>query len=67
MAIEILLRDGIFTLPHCSYCLIIQPIVNLVIVGSFVVLTFHKSIQTIQESFGFNEPTSNESQQSDMG
>ena len=35
-----------------------QSIVNFVIVGSFVVLTFHKSIQTIQESFGFNEPTS---------
>ena len=35
-----------------------QSIANLVIVGSFVVLTFHKSIRTIQESFGFNEPTS---------
>jgi hypothetical protein len=35
-----------------------QSIVNFVIVGSFVVLTFHKSIQTIQESFGFKEPTS---------
>jgi hypothetical protein len=43
-----------------------QSIVNLVIVGSFVVLTFHKSIQTIQESFGFNKPASNESQESDM-
>ena len=42
-----------------------QSIVNLVIVGSFVVLTFHKSIQTIQEAFGFNGPASNESQQSD--
>jgi len=42
-----------------------QSIVNLVIVGSFVVLTFQKSIQTIQESFGFNEPTSNKSQESD--
>ncbi|MFB0551963.1 MAG: hypothetical protein ACETWQ_01510 [Phycisphaerae bacterium] len=42
-----------------------QSIVNLVIVGSFVVLTFQKSIQTIQESFGFNEPASNKSQQSD--
>ena len=31
-----------------------QSIVNLVIVGSFVVLTFHKSIQTIQESFGLS-------------
>ena len=44
-----------------------QSIANLAIVGSFVVLTFHKSIQTIQESFGFNGPASNESQQSDTG
>jgi len=44
-----------------------QSIANLVIVGSFVVLTFHKSVQTIQESFGFNGPASNESQQSDTG
>ena len=42
-----------------------QSIVNLVIVGSFVVLTFQKSIQTIQESFGFNVPASNESQEPD--
>lgn len=42
-----------------------QSIVNLVIVGSFVVLTFHKSVQIIQEAFGFNGPTSNELQQSD--
>jgi len=42
-----------------------QSIVNLVIVGTFVVLTFQKSIKTIQESFGFNEPASNKSQESD--
>ena len=42
-----------------------QSIMNLVIVGSFVVLTFQKSIKTIQEAFGFNGPASNESQQSD--
>jgi len=65
LAIEILLRDGTFILLPCSFCLITQSIVNLVIVGSFVVLTFQKSIQTIQESFGFNGPASNESQQSD--
>ncbi len=35
-----------------------QSIANLVIVGSFVVLTFHKSIQTIQESFGLSGPNS---------
>ena len=44
-----------------------QSIANLVIVGSFVVLTFQKSIQTIQESFGFNEPTSKQSQDSNRG
>jgi len=58
LGLEILLRGGIFTLPLYLYCLITQSIANLVIVGSFVVLTFHKSIQTIQESFGFNEPMS---------
>lgn len=45
----------------------IQSIVNLVIVGSFVVLTFHKSVQTIQEALGFVEPTSKKSQGSDTG
>ena len=35
-----------------------QSIVNLVIVGSFVVLTFQKSIQTIQESLALSGPNS---------
>ncbi len=35
-----------------------QSIVNLVIVGSCVILTFRKSIETIAEGFGFFRPTS---------
>jgi len=42
-----------------------QSIVNLLIVGSFVIMTFRTSIETIAEGFGFNEPTSNKSQDSD--
>jgi len=45
----------------------IQPIVNLVIVGSCVILTFRKSVETIAEGFGFFGPTSNKSQGSDKG
>ena len=45
----------------------VQSIVNLVIVGSFVVLTFHKSVQTIQESLGFVEPPSKQSRESETG
>lgn len=44
-----------------------QPIVNLVIVGSCVILTFRKSVETIAEGFGFFGPTSNKSQDSDSG
>jgi len=44
-----------------------QPIVNLVIVGSCVILTFRKSIETIAEGFGFFRPTSKRSQESDTG
>jgi len=36
----------------------IQPIVNLLIVGSCVILTFRKSVETIAEGFGFVRPTS---------
>ncbi len=35
-----------------------QPIVNLLIVGSCVILTFRKSVETIAEGFGFFRPTS---------
>ncbi len=42
-----------------------QSIVNLLIVGSCVILTFRKSIETIAESFGYNKPTSNKLQESD--
>ncbi len=35
-----------------------QSIVNLFIVGSCVILTFRKSIETITEGFGFFRPTS---------
>jgi hypothetical protein len=34
----------------------VEPIVNLVIVGSCVVLTFRKSSQTIRDTFRFNRP-----------
>lgn len=44
-----------------------QPIVNLLIVGSCVILTFRKSVETIAEGFGFFGPTSNKSQDSDSG
>ena len=44
-----------------------QSIVNLLIVGSFVILTFRKSIETIAEGFGFFRPTSKRSQESDTG
>ena len=44
-----------------------QPIVNLVIVGSCVILTFRKSVETIAEGFGFIGPTYNKSQDSDSG
>jgi len=44
-----------------------QSIVNLVIVGSCVILTFRKSVETIAEGFGFFGPTSNKSQESDTG
>jgi len=36
----------------------VQPMVNLAIVGSCVILTFRKSIETIAESFGYNKPAS---------
>lgn len=36
----------------------VQPMVNLFIVGSCLILTFRKSIETIAESFGFDKPTS---------
>ena len=39
----------------------IQPIVNLLIVGSCVILTFRKSVETIAEGFGFFRPTSKRS------
>ena len=67
MGLEILLRDGIFTLRRYLFCLITQSIVNLLIVGSFVILTFRKSIETIAEGFGFFRPTSKRSQESDTG
>jgi len=35
-----------------------QSIVNLLIVGSCVILTFRKSIETIAEGFAFFRPTS---------
>jgi len=38
-----------------------QSIVNLVIVGSCVILTFRKSVETIAEGFGFFRPTSKRS------
>jgi len=38
-----------------------QSIVNLFIVGSCVILTFRKSIETIKEGFGFFRPTSKRS------
>ncbi len=44
-----------------------QSIVNLLIVGSFVILTFRKSIEIIAEGFGFFRPTSKRSQESDTG
>ncbi|MCK5258737.1 MAG: hypothetical protein KAJ69_04390 [Thermoplasmatales archaeon] len=44
-----------------------QSIVNLFIVGSCVILTFRKSIETIKEGFGFFGPTSKRSQESDTG
>ncbi len=36
----------------------VEPIVNLVIVGSCVILTFNKSGQTIRDTFRFNGPDS---------
>lgn len=36
----------------------VQPMLNLFIVGSCLILTFRKSIETIAEGFGFNGPTS---------
>jgi len=36
----------------------IQPMANLFIVGSCLILTFRKSIETIAESFGFDKPAS---------
>ena len=36
----------------------VEPIVNLVIVGSCVILTFNKSGQTIRDTFRFNRPDS---------
>ncbi len=44
-----------------------QSIVNLFIVGFCVILTFRKSIETIEEGFGFFRPTSKRSQESDTG
>jgi hypothetical protein len=44
-----------------------QSIVNLLIVGSCVILTFRKSVETIAEGFGFFRPTSKRSQESDTG
>jgi hypothetical protein len=44
-----------------------QSIVNLLIVGSCVILTFRKSIETIAEGFGFFRSTSKRSQESDTG
>ena len=44
-----------------------QSMVNLLIVGSFVILTFRKSIETIAEGFDFFRPTSKRSQESDTG
>ncbi len=43
-----------------------QPIVNLVIVGSCLVLTFRKSIDTIAESFGFRGKNSEQSGEPDV-
>ena len=36
----------------------VQPMVNLFIVGSCLILTFRKSIETIAESFGFDNQAS---------
>ena len=36
----------------------VQPMVNLFIVGSCLILTFRKSIETIAESFGFDKQAS---------
>ncbi len=36
----------------------VQPMVNLFIVGSCLILTFRKSTETIAESFGYNKPAS---------
>ncbi|MHC4243739.1 MAG: hypothetical protein ACYSU4_15140 [Planctomycetota bacterium] len=36
----------------------VQPMVNLFIVGSCLILTFRKSIETIAESFGFDKHAS---------
>ena len=36
----------------------VQPMVNLFIAGSCLILTFRKSIETIAESFGYNKPAS---------
>jgi len=36
----------------------VQPMVNLAIVGSCLILTFRKSIETIAESFGFDKKAS---------
>ena len=36
----------------------VQPMVNLFIVGSCLILTFRKSIETIAESFGYNKQAS---------
>ena len=36
----------------------VQPMVNLAIVGSCLILTFRKSIETIAESFGYNKQAS---------
>ncbi len=38
----------------------VQPMVNLFIVGSCLILTFRKSIETIAESFGFDKQASKE-------
>ena len=37
----------------------VQPMLNLFIVGSCLILTFRKSIETIAESFGFDKSASN--------
>ena len=36
----------------------VQPMLNLFIVGSCLILTFRKSIETIAESFGFDKKAS---------